>query len=236
MRVPSGMNMEKTRERLILASRSPRRRAILAALGLEFEAIESGEDEPVDESISPRAHAIQTAAMKADAVASRLAHSEPEPLILAADTIVVLDGKILNKPEDRQDAKRMLRALSGRTHSVITGIALRRKDGPAWLDADETRVTFKVLPEDWIATYVATGSADDKAGAYGVQEMTAKFIERIEGDLSNVIGLPLVKLRRGLAEMLGGDPFAGQSLRAALREAFPGIDALAEAHWVGLPA
>lgn len=222
-------------DKLILASRSPRRSALLKALGIDFEAIESGEEEPVDENVAPRAHAIQTAAMKADSVATKLPKNESPALVIAADTIVVLDGQILNKPVDRDDAKRMLRNLSGRTHKVITGLAIRRQNGPVWLDADETGVTFRVLPDDWIDAYVATGSADDKAGAYGVQEMTAKFIDRIEGDLSNVIGLPLVKLRRGLKEMINHDVMENRSLRRAVREAFPGIESMDERHWAGIP-
>lgn len=220
--------------RILLASASPRRQRLLGALGLEFKAVPSNVDESIPHGIAPRAFAISMADQKAEAVAAKLNYAD-ESLVIGADTIVVLDGRILGKPVDRADAARMLRALSGRTHTVITGLAIKQKGASLWLDAEETKVTFRPLSEEWIREYVGTGSADDKAGAYGVQEMTAKFIERVDGDLSNVVGLPLSLLRAGLIATLAHDPTNGASLRDALQRAFPDLPSLDGRLVAGVP-
>ena len=133
---------------------------------------------------------------KADAVAAR----HPGRVVLAADTTVVLDGAILAKPRDRADAARMLRALAGREHDVLTGIALARGGRPDGHDehVESTRVTFAPMTDEEIASYVASGEADDKAGAYGIQGLAACFIPRIDGSYSNVVGLPVEVVYRML--------------------------------------
>ena len=140
--------------------------------------------------------------------------------MIAADTVVVLEGRLYGKPRDREDAKRMLRELSGRTHEVITGVAIQRAGGASWLDAETTRVTFRELDEATIGGYVASGQADDKAGAYGLQEVGAGFVAKVEGDVSNVVGLPIAKMLRGLEEISGAD-LSAIDAEAAMREAFP---------------
>ncbi len=186
----------KLRVPLILASRSPRRRKLLAQLGLDFEVHPSDLDENAMNHRLPEQLVEQLALEKARAVATRF----PEALTLGADTIVVLDGDVLNKPADEAEARAMLRRLSGRTHTVYTGVALvhpasRREV----VDYEATQVTFAPLTDAEIDAYVATGSPLDKAGAYGIQDdYGAVFIRRIEGDYYNVVGLPLHRLYRML--------------------------------------
>jgi len=186
----------KLRVPLILASRSPRRRKLLAQLGLDFEVHPSDLDENATNHRLPEQLVEQLALEKARAVAPRF----PEALTLGADTIVVLDGDVLNKPADETEARAMLRRLSGRTHTVYTGVALvhpasRREV----VDYEATQVTFAPLTDAEIDAYVATGSPLDKAGAYGIQDdYGAVFIRRIEGDYYNVVGLPLHRLYRML--------------------------------------
>ncbi len=181
---------------LILASASPRREALLRQINLEFEVEPSGVEEPVLEGVSPRDAAEGLALAKAALVASR----RDSGLVVGADTVVVLGERVLGKPADGGEAAEMLRALSGRTHQVITGVAVANAaTGRAVSDAVVTAVTFAVLSEDIIARYVATGEPLDKAGAYGIQGFGSLLIERIEGCYFNVVGLPL----RRLAELLG---------------------------------
>ncbi len=179
---------------LILASTSPRRRELLALLGLPYEIIASRFDEstlsPV--SLPPADYVTRLALGKAAEVAARLA--APEAVIVGADTTVVLDGDVLNKPLDPADAARMLRRLSGRTHEVYTGLCVIR--GTAIQTAHAvTAVTFDPLTDAAIAAYVATGEPLDKAGAYGIQGQGLGFIPRLDGDYYNVVGLPLALLR-----------------------------------------
>lgn len=199
--------------KLVLASGSPRRRALLAAAGVEFEVIVSGVDEAEHQTQgSPRAIAMKTAVAKADEVAARLPKGQ---LVLAADTMVVVDGEVYNKPEDREDARRMLRILSGRTHTVVTALALMRAGGEALVDAVSAGVRFNELSDELIDSYVASGEADDKAGAYGIQGLGSRFVAAVEGDLTCVIGLPMRRLRELLVEMTGQDPMGGRDLRQA---------------------
>jgi septum formation protein len=174
--------------RLILASASPRRRELLTQAGFTFEvhAAHVNEDARPDED--PIAYVVRLARDKAEAVYADL--SDPEILVLGADTTVTLDGHILSKPEDPADACRMLRMLSGRTHRVITGVAIASASGTE-IAAEITGVQFLTMTEDEIAAYVATGEPMDKAGAYGIQGSAAKWIPRIEGCYFNVVGLPL---------------------------------------------
>lgn len=219
----------------ILASRSPRRRALLEALGVEVEVLPSDVDESAIEASTLRAFVMKAAAAKAEAVRKSLPHPDDPRTIIAADTMVTLEGEALGKPRDREEARSMLRRLSGRTHQVLTGLALGLAPEGVWVDAVETDVTFRPLSGEAIDRYLETGAAEDKAGAYGVQEIGGEFIERVEGDLSNVIGLPLDRLRRAMAEAAGDTRYGGRSLRRVVFRAYPEIEAMPPALWSGLP-
>lgn len=171
---------------LILASASPRRREILAALGYAFDVVPAAveEFEPAA-SADPRALVLHNAALKAEWVAAR----HPEAVVLGADTTVFLDGEVFHKPVDLADARRMLRRLSGRTHTVFTGLAVRGRN-LALGDGVETRVTFHPLDEARIDAYFARCDPLDKAGAYGIQDGGDLIVARRDGSLSNVVGLP----------------------------------------------
>ena len=174
--------------RLILASASPRRRELLAQAGFSFEVHPAHIPEdplPVED---PIAYVIRLAREKAQVVFDEL--GDAEAVVLGADTTVTLDNHILGKPEDAADAARMLRLLSGRTHRVITGIAVVTASG-AEVAAEATGVRFLTLSDEEIAAYIATGEPMDKAGAYGIQGRAARWIPRVEGCYFNVVGLPL---------------------------------------------
>lgn len=179
--------------RFILASASPRRAELLAAAGFEFDVEPAHVDETVRAGEKPTAYAQRIARDKALAVAAR----HPSRVVLAADTIVVVDREIFGKPADRADAARMLRALSNRDHAVLTAVAVAR-DGHLHEHVESTRVTFAVLTPAEVDWYVASGEADDKAGAYAIQGLGARFIPRIEGSYSNVVGLPVAAVHRML--------------------------------------
>lgn len=182
--------------RLILASQSPRREALLRQVGLEFDVTPSTVEEQIPEGLSPAEAARKLAEEKARSVASR----RTEGLVIGADTVVVVDGQILGKPADSQEARAMLRRLSGREHQVITGIAVvDAATGHERSDSVTTAVRFAPLSEQVIDRYVATDEPLDKAGAYAIQGFGALLIESINGDYYNVVGLPL----RRLAELLG---------------------------------
>jgi septum formation protein len=173
---------------LVLASASPRRRDLLARLGLAFDVLPADADETWPAGSPPGPGAAEIALRKARALPPDGA------LVLAADTVVALDGEVLGKPADDAEAARTLRLLSGRTHTVATGLALRH-GGRETATFELTRVTFADLSDDEIAAYVATGSPRDKAGSYGIQDdLGAVFVERIDGDYFNVVGLPLRRL------------------------------------------
>ena len=172
-------------ETLILASASPRRRELLTRIGLSFEAVPTEVDEWTD---LPAGEAV-TELSRRKAEAARTSY--PGRWILAADTLVSLNGVSLGKPHSPQEAKDMLRCLSGRTHQVFTGITLVRPDGKTFTARDESHVTFSPLSEAEIEAYVATGEPMDKAGAYAIQGMAGRWIQRMEGSPSGVIGLPL---------------------------------------------
>ena len=178
---------------LILASASPRRRELLRQLGVRFEVIPADVDETVGEGESPDAYVTRLARAKALAVWRQEQGRLP---VLGSDTAVVLDGEILGKPADRDAAVAMLLRLSGRTHSVYSGVALVH--GPEGVDdrLNVSRVTFAELDPEWIAAYVATGDPMDKAGAYGVQGKAGERIARIEGSFYGVMGLPLYETSR----------------------------------------
>ena len=186
---------------LILASRSPRRDLLLRQVGFTPLVESCDIPEEVDRCYSPAENAKVIAQRKAECVAMR--HSFA--LVLGADTIVAIDGEMLGKPADKEDAMRMLRKLSGQTHVVCTGFAIiDRPSNRSVVDVETTRVTFRDLPEEEIAGYVAGGSPLDKAGAYGIQDdYGAVFVTRIEGCYYNVVGLPLSKVYGAMKELTG---------------------------------
>jgi septum formation protein len=173
-------------ESLVLASASPRRAEILRSLGIPFvvRAVDVPEEPLPGETAE--AAAVRLAAEKAAAAALL----SPQAWVLAADTLVFLDGAVLGKPRDDAEAAAMLRRLSGREHGVVTALHLRRGEAPGRGIAEVSRVRFAPLDEEEIAWYVATGEPSDKAGAYGVQGLGARFIEEIHGSFTNVMGLP----------------------------------------------
>ena len=172
--------------KVILASGSPRRRQLLAKAGIEFDAIESEMPEQHGAGEPPHDYAIRMARDKARAVSSRF----PDAIVVGADTIVVCEDRILEKPADVADARRMLTTLSGRTHTVITAFALA--SGGTLLESSpvESRVTFRKLTDAEIDDYIATDEPFDKAGAYGIQGVGGGFISDVEGSRDNVMGLP----------------------------------------------
>ena len=174
---------------IVLASASPRRRELLELMGITDFIVCPASGEPEMTGLSPEETVRRIARFKAEQAAALY----PEDAVIAADTLVYADGQALGKPRDREDARRMLRLLSGRGHAVYTGVAvLRGKD--ALLSAERTDVYFRSLTEREIEEYIDTGEPMDKAGAYGAQGRAAVFIERIDGDFFNVMGLPVCAL------------------------------------------
>lgn len=171
---------------LILASGSPRRRELLAQAGFVFRVAVADIDETRRADEAPAAYVSRLALEKAQAVAPQF----PEALVLGADTTVVLGDEVLGKPSDREEARQMLLALAGKTHEVLTGIAVVGR-GQQRTHVERTRVTFSVPTEHELETYIASGDPLDKAGAYGIQGYAARWIPAIEGDFFNVVGLPL---------------------------------------------
>lgn len=192
--------------KLILASASPRRAALLGQAGIPYRVVESGlHDESEPPGTAPAETAVRLALRKAQRVAGGLR----EGVVLGADTIVLHRDEILGKPRDRDEARRMLRRLSGEEHLVITGIALIDvRTGSYECDFAETRVWMRVLEPEIIEAYLATGEPMDKAGAYGIQGKAAIFVERIEGSYFNAVGLPLYQLSLLLSRM-GIKPWFG---------------------------
>jgi septum formation protein len=175
--------------RVVLASSSPRRRQLLDLIGIAHEVRPANIDETMRPREAPRRHAERLAREKASAIAKR----DPDLITIGADTIVVVNRKVLGKPRDPEDAARMLTLLSGREHMVITAVAVSR--GRKLRSAvEEVRVRFRRLRDDEIEAYIATGEPMDKAGAYGIQGYGATIVERIEGDYFAVMGLPVVRL------------------------------------------
>ncbi|MEE2658068.1 MAG: Maf family protein [Candidatus Latescibacterota bacterium] len=180
--------------RLILASASPRRVDLLLQLNLSFEQVVSPVDEPVNDLV-PEAFANEAARIKAEAVYG-LVRDRPDPhLVIGADTVVSIEGRVLGKPRDGEDATCMLQMLSGREHEVFTGLVVRGPtDGDERSACERTRVWMTSFSQASIAGYVESGEPLDKAGSYGIQGEGARFVERIEGDYYNVVGLPLARL------------------------------------------
>ncbi|XP_076779542.1 putative bifunctional dTTP/UTP pyrophosphatase/methyltransferase protein isoform X3 [Arvicanthis niloticus] len=208
--------------RVILASASPRRREIFGLTGVSFEVIPPAFEESLSKAALPRAqdYARETARGKALEVAARVFQDDPETpyVVIGADTVVAVDGLILEKPADQEDAVRMLRRLSGKEHGVITGVAIvvrRHGAGPTQevlAFHEETRVTFSPLSDDLVREYVETGEPMDKAGAYALQARGAVLAERVCGDVLNVVGFPLNRVCRELTRLLLGP---GQEVTSA---------------------
>ena len=186
---------------LVLASASPRRREILAQLGVTFRVMPSGIDEHMLDGETPERHVQRLAREKAQEVQQRLASDAARPVVLAADTIVLIDAQVLGKPEDDSDALRMLRLLSGRAHRVLTAMAVCEVAGPHQAAALlSTEVRFRELDEGSAAAYVASGEGRDKAGSYAIQGLGAGLVQAITGSYTNVVGMPAgetVDLLRG---------------------------------------
>ena len=175
------------REKLILASSSPRRKELLEAVGWPYEAITAGVDESVLSNEEPALYVQRLALSKAEAVANGL----DAGLVLGADTTVVVEQQILGQPSDDADAKRMLKLLNGKWHEVLTGVAVVRVGGEARVAYETTHVRFAEMTNTEIDWYIATGEARGKAGAYGIQGAAGLFIEEIRGDYFNIVGLPI---------------------------------------------
>lgn len=173
--------------KLILASGSPRRRELLERIGLKFTIQAANVDETLLPGLSAREQVMRLSRIKAQAVADT---QNEQTVILSADTVVVLDGTILGKPKDAADAKKMLTALSGRSHLVLTGVTVWSGSGIE-THCEETEVFLRPMTEAEIGAYIATGEPMDKAGAYGIQGYAALFVEKLVGDYYNVVGLPL---------------------------------------------
>jgi septum formation protein len=189
--------------RVILASQSPRRRELLTLIGIKHEVLPADIDESLLPGELPAPHAERLARAKAHAIAER----EPGAVVIAADTIVVVDGDVLGKPRDRSEARAMLKRLSGRTHTVLTAIAVARESRTESA-VESVDVTFRALSDEEITAYIATGEPMDKAGAYGIQGYGATIVERVDGDYFSVMGLGLRRLvdlleRVGAAYLFG---------------------------------
>ena len=182
---------------IILASGSPRRRELLERMGIrEFTVMSPDADESLEEGLPPAEQVERLSRRKAEAVA---AQAGADALIIAADTVVALDGAILGKPADEEEAFRMLSALSGVRHQVYTGVTVTR-NGKTLTRHEVTSVDFRALEAEEVELYIATGECMDKAGSYGIQGYGALLIEGINGDYYNVMGLPVVCLARMLKE------------------------------------
>ncbi|MCS7014032.1 MAG: Maf family protein [Chloroherpetonaceae bacterium] len=184
--------------KLVLASKSPRRQSLLRLTGIPFETIEVNVDESFSPLLSPAEIVQGLSERKARYALEQYPHLQDNAVVLSADTIVVIDNSVLNKPQDFSQAVQMLTRLQGRTHEVFTGFALLGA-GQVHLDYERTAVTFAPMTQAEIEHYIQTAQPFDKAGSYGIQDdFGACFIERIEGCYYNVVGLPLAKVYRAL--------------------------------------
>jgi len=195
---------------IILASGSPRRAELLRQIGVSFEVVPSDKEEPAPDRQIPEDFVVKTASLKGEDVLSKLLKHRYSfnQIILAADTVVSIDGDILGKPRDTKDAMDVLRRYSGKEIRVFTGIYAAHSDVSS-TGYEMTKVRFSKLSESDITSYVASGEPLDKAGSFGIQGLGAQFIESIEGCYYNVVGLPFVLLRRLLLQ-LGFDIVCGE--------------------------
>ncbi len=189
--------------RIILASASPRRRELLSQIGLDFEVMVSQVEEKVSSTLPERV-VEELSAQKAQAVLEALEGSPGNVLVIGADTVVALEGEILGKPRSSGEAARMLRSLSGKTHAVYTGVTLLYRGSGIQRKTfhERTDVIFCPLTEEEIDFYVSSGDCMDKAGAYGIQGIFARYVEGIKGDYNNVVGLPVGRLYQEAKEWL----------------------------------
>ena len=192
--------------RLLLASGSPRRAELLRAAGIPFDARTPDVDETCHQGEGPEAYVLRLATAKARAVATE----HPNRPVLGADTTVVVNGQLLAKPVDPDDAARMLRLLSGRSHVVLTGVCLILPPDRVHAEVASTTVEFVPLTEADIEAYIGSREPMDKAGAYAIQGLGSRFVARIDGSYSNVVGLPVALLWSWLANGAAGDPFWGR--------------------------
>ncbi len=190
--------------KIYLASKSPRRKELLTLMGLDFEVLVADVDESCDDGLAGGDLCRELSRRKAQEVffTLREQNRHENALVIAADTLVFLDGKPLGKPKDEQNAREMLKELSGTVHTVCTGISVMTKDGTV-SEFEETEVVFRAIDEKEINGYVATREPMDKAGAYGIQGLGASLVEGIKGDYFNVVGLPVCRLARILKRELG---------------------------------
>jgi septum formation protein len=188
--------------RIVLASKSPRRKEILSSLGLKFDIIVADADERSDEP-DPKKRVASLAAIKGRAVIDTLADKN-DVLIIASDTLVFACGEFLGKPRDKDDARRMINMLSGREHSVVSGLYLSY-NGKEVLSADETKVIFDTMTDAEIESYIESDEPYDKAGGYAVQGLASLYISGLKGDYFNVVGLPVNLLYKTLKKELGID-------------------------------
>lgn len=182
---------------LVLTSSSPSRKMLLEQAGVSFEVVVSGVDETVPASLSP----AQTVELLAERKGKAVLPLRPDKPIIAADSVVSIDGLILGKPKDDQEAKATLRRLSGRTHQIFTGVCLLA-NGREEVFHQSTKVTFYPLTEEEIADYVALGESQGRAGAYGIEGIGVVLVQSIEGDYSNIVGLPVAETLRRLRKLL----------------------------------
>lgn len=187
----------KIDQELVLASSSPSRKMLLEQAGVSFEVVVSGVDETVPASLSP----AQTVELLAERKGKAVLPLRPDKPIIAADSVVSIDGLILGKPKDDQEAKATLRRLSGRTHQIFTGVCLLA-NGREEVFHQSTKVTFYPLTEEEIADYVALGESQGRAGAYGIEGIGVVLVQSIEGDYSNIVGLPVAETLRRLRKLL----------------------------------
>ncbi len=187
----------KIDRKLVLASSSPSRKMLLEQAGVSFEVVVSGVDETVPASLSP----AQTVELLAERKGKAVLPLRPDKPIIAADSVVSIDGLILGKPKDDQEAKATLRRLSGRTHQIFTGVCLLA-NGREEVFHQSTKVTFYPLTEEEIADYVALGESQGRAGAYGIEGIGVVLVQSIEGDYSNIVGLPVAETLRRLRKLL----------------------------------
>ena len=189
--------------RVVLASNSPRRRDLLRQIGVPFEQIASPAAEPEPGGLGADRHVVRSAQAKARAVRDLLEHkgeTERPTIVIGADTVVSVDGDMLGKPADENQSRDMLRRLSGRVHQVFTGVVVIGPYGGELAASVVTAVTIKALSAREVETYAASGEPLDKAGAYAIQGLAARFVERVEGCYYNVVGLPLSRLCEMLEE------------------------------------
>ncbi|MEK4486606.1 Maf family protein [Psychrobacillus sp. FSL H8-0484] len=185
-----------TNHQIILASESPRRKELFGKLGIPFEVQPSSVNEEVEGEHTPEEFALSIAKLKATAIAEK----NPHAVVIGADTTVRLGNELLSKPANNEEAKKYLQKLSGKVHNVITGVSIQGL-GSSLGFTESTLVKFYDLTDEQIDAYVATGDSLDKAGAYGIQTMGGLFVEKIQGDYNNVVGLPISRLFQTLLNL-----------------------------------